>query len=104
VARKRTDICEYAYCYRITYPNGKVYIGADYSDHADLMGYSYLGSMSKKGKAVLRDDMQGAKSITIQREIIWEGRGLTVSEVISKGRELIAAHDSRNPDKGYNLN
>lgn len=83
MARKRNDVCDYAYCYRVTYPNGKVYIGADYSDHADLMGYSYLGSMSKKGKAILCGDMQGAKSTTIQRDIIWEGQDVMVSEVIS---------------------
>ena len=82
--------------YRITYPNGKIYIGKDETN--DII---YFGSPS--GELIAKDfTWEQRQSFLVTRDILWESDKATRSEVNIKESELITLHQSNNPDIGYN--
>jgi hypothetical protein len=82
--------------YKITYPNGKIYIGKDLTDT-----FRYFGSPNSK---LLESDFsdEQKKDFTIRREILWQSNDATDSEVYKKEVELILKYQSNNPKIGYN--
>lgn len=54
--------------YKITYPNGKIYIGSDLTDSAN-----YFGSASSE---LIRKDFtrEELRDFTIRKEILWESQ------------------------------
>ena len=82
--------------YKITYPNGKIYIGKDLTNTI-----TYFGSPDSK---LLESDFndEQRKDFTIRREIIWQSDSGTDSEVNKKEVELILKYKSNNPQIGYN--
>lgn len=82
--------------YKITYPNGKIYIGKD------LTGtFRYFGSPNSK---LLEQDFtdEEKKDFTIRREILWQSKNSTDEEVNKKEVEFITKFQSNNPEIGYN--
>jgi hypothetical protein len=82
--------------YKITYPNGKIYIGKD------LTGtFRYFGSPNSK---LIEEDFSNEekKDFTIRREILRQSNEATKREVNKKEVELILKHKSNNPEVGYN--
>ena len=69
--------------YKITYPNGKIYVGQDRTD-----SINYFGSASSK---LIAQDFtpEQRRDFTIRREILWEV-------------EFILALRSNDPAIGYN--
>jgi hypothetical protein len=82
--------------YKITYPNGKIYIGQDVTD-----SINYFGSASS---ALIAADFTRAerRDFTIRKEIIWESETATDAEVSLKEIELIRTFKSNDPQAGYN--
>jgi hypothetical protein len=82
--------------YKITYPNGKIYIGQD-----RVASMRYFGSPSRKA---LAEDftLEDYRDFTVRREIIWESETATREEVNAKEVELIRKFRSNNPAIGYN--
>jgi hypothetical protein len=82
--------------YKITYPNGKIYIGKDLTNT-----FRYFGSPNSK---LLEADFtdEEKKDFTIRREIIWQSEDATDREVNKKEVELILKYQSNNPKIGYN--
>ena len=82
--------------YKITYPNGKIYIGKDLTDSAN-----YFGSAKH---SLIADDFprEQRKDFTIRREIVWESETATDTEVNQKEIEFIHALRSNDPAIGYN--
>ena len=82
--------------YKITYPNGKIYIGQDLTD--TLL---YFGSASRK--LVAQDfDVEQQRDSTVRKQIIWESDTASKEEVTAKEVELIRKFESNNPAVGYN--
>ena len=84
------------YVYKITYPNGKIYIGKD------LIGeINYFGSANTKliEKDFSKEDW---KDFTIRKQILWASDDASDAEVSKKEMELIKKYQSNNPDRGYN--
>ena len=82
--------------YKISYPNGKIYIGKD------LTGtFSYFGSPNSM---LLEQDFSDdeKKSFTIRREILWQSPNATDEEVNKKEVEYIRKCKSNDPKIGYN--
>jgi hypothetical protein len=86
--------------YKITYPNGKIYVGKDLTDDIN-----YYGSPSRE---LLEKDfpIELRKIFSITKEILWEiiepSKGN--SEIVNqKEIEYILLYESNNPKKGYNL-
>jgi hypothetical protein len=84
--------------YKITYPNGKIYIGQDTTD--SLM--TYFGSGDSH---YINSDptLKELKDFTIRKEIIWESETATPQELKQKEDDFIEGHGANDPDKGYNL-
>jgi hypothetical protein len=82
--------------YKITYPNGKIYIGKDLTNT-----FRYFGSPNSK---LLESDFtdEEKKDFTIRREIIWQSNDAADKEVNKKEIELILKYKSNNPKIGYN--
>jgi hypothetical protein len=82
--------------YKITYPNGKIYIGQDVTD-----SINYFGSASSK---LIAPDFSSEqrRDFTIRKEILWESETASNSEVTAKEYELIRMCHSNDPAIGYN--
>ena len=82
--------------YKITYPNGKIYIGQDRTN-----SINYFGSASSLliGKDFTPEQR---RSFTITREILWESETASPSEVSQKEVEFIELSRSNDPAIGYN--
>jgi hypothetical protein len=82
--------------YRITYPNGKIYVGMDLT--GTLL---YFGSVNRK--LVEADhSAEQRRDFTIRKEILWESETATDSEVRQREVELIRELRSNDPAIGYN--
>jgi hypothetical protein len=82
--------------YKITYPNGKIYIGKDLTD-----SINYFGSASD---VLIAQDFtrEQRRNFTINKEILWESDTATDQEVNKKEVEMILSHRSNDPTVGYN--
>jgi hypothetical protein len=82
--------------YKITYPNGKIYIGKDLTDSVNYFG-------SAASKLIERDfTREQRREFTVRRDILWESESASDSEVNQKEVELIRLHKSNEPAVGYN--
>jgi len=82
--------------YKLTFPNGKIYIGQAATD--DIM---YFGSPDPK--FIEKDFTRKQKrDFTIRRETLWESRTATQADVNRKEREKILEYKANNPTIGYN--
>lgn len=83
--------------YKITYPNGKIYIGKDLTNTLNYFG-------SANGALIAADfTEEEMKDFTIRKEIIWESFTDDIKEVNRVEVELIRKHNSNNPKIGYNM-
>jgi hypothetical protein len=89
------------YVYKITYPNGKIYIGMDISKNANLNRWTYFGSLSEAGKRRLCIDLADYDTITVTKEILFTSP--IKEDVKMKESELIAACGATDSRIGYNL-
>jgi hypothetical protein len=82
--------------YKITYPNGKIYIGQDVTN-----SINYFGSASS---ALIAADFtwEQRQIFTITREILWSSETATRAEVTLREVDLIRQYGSNNPAIGYN--
>lgn len=82
--------------YKITYPNGKIYIGQDRTDDINYFG-------SANSELIAKDfTRQQRKDFTIRKQILWESETASDSEVTQKEIEFIIAFKSNDLDIGYN--
>lgn len=83
--------------YKITYPNGKIYVGSDLTDSR----LTYFGSPSKE---LLRRDFDRAElqDFTIRKQILWQSETATDSETRRRENALIVEHGANDPEHGYN--
>jgi hypothetical protein len=82
--------------YKITYPNGKIYIGQDITD-----SINYFGSADSRliAKDFTRDQ---SRDFVIRKEILWESETASDHEVNQREIEFIRSLGSNIPDIGYN--
>lgn len=80
--------------YKITYPNGKIYIGKDLTDTLNYFG-------SADSKLIEKDfTREQRKDFTIRKEILFESE--EENEINKKESELIRQYKSNDPVIGYN--
>ena len=83
--------------YRITYPNGKIYIGQDITDSVGYFGSPNARLLAADFTPEMRRDC------TIRKETLWESEIATKAEVIRMENEFIEKLRSNDPAIGYNL-
>jgi len=82
--------------YKITYPNGKIYIGKDLTNDINYFGSACSNLIAADFTEIERKDF------TIRKEILWETDDCCDSEVNQKEIELILLFKSNDPVIGYN--
>lgn len=82
--------------YKITYPNGKIYIGKDLTNNIN-----YFGSANQ---LLIAADFTPEQRLdfTIRREILWASETATDTEVNQKEVEYIRQLKANDPAVGYN--
>ena len=82
--------------YKITYPNGKIYVGKDLTDTI-----TYFGSADSR---LIAADFtrEQRRDYTVRRQILWESETATDAEVAAKEIAFITALRSNHLDIGYN--
>ena len=83
--------------YKITYPNGKIYVGQDRTD-----SINYFVSAAHHLIAADFPTREQRRDFTIRREILWESDTATSEELSRKELELILQLRSNDPSIGYN--
>lgn len=82
--------------YRITYPNGKIYVGQDRTN-----SINYFGSASDE--LIARDfTWEQRQTFTVTREILWSSDSATRAEVNQVELAMIRQYRSNDPAVGYN--
>ena len=82
--------------YKITYPNGKIYIGKDLTDSINYFG-------SADSRLIERDfSREQRRDFIIRKEILWESETASDNEVNAREVDFIKALRSNDPDIGYN--
>lgn len=82
--------------YKITYPNGKIYIGKDLTDSINYFG-------SANNDLIEKDfSREQKRNFVIRKEIIHESETMTDSEISKIEADLIRKHRSNDPKIGYN--
>jgi hypothetical protein len=81
---------------KITYPNGKIYVGQDRTDSINYFG-------SANSDLIARDfSREQRRSFAVAREVLWESETATQAEVTQKEVEFINFLKSNDPSIGYN--
>ncbi len=83
--------------YKITFPNGKIYIGKDVGSGGHTIRYFGTWNYEKVEDDFTKDELA---DFTIRREILFES-----SDKLEIGRlemQLIIEHGANDPDRGYN--
>ena len=85
-----------AVVYKVTYPNGKIYVGQDRTGNAN-----YFGSA---GSSIIASDFspEELRDFTIRKEILWASETASRREISEKELELILRFEANNPAIGYN--
>ena len=82
--------------YKITYPNGKIYVGQDRTD-----SIAYFGSPDSD--LIAKDfTREQSRRFSVTKEILWESETATQAEVNQKEIEFIDSLRSNDPSVGYN--
>lgn len=82
--------------YKVTYPNGKIYVGVDVTDTLN-----YFGSADRR--AIESDfTREQRRDFVIRKQILWESETATEREARAKETEFIVALRSNDPAIGYN--
>ncbi len=82
--------------YKITYPNGKIYVGKDLTDSINYFG-------SADNELIARDfTREDRRDFSIRKEILWESESASDSEVNQKEVKFIRLYRSNDQRIGYN--
>ena len=84
--------------YKITYPNGKIYIGKDSTGD----NLRYFGSPDRE---YLEKDFcwEDQLKINIIKEILFYSENISETDLCNKESEIIVQYGSNIPEKGYNI-
>lgn len=83
--------------YKITYPNGKIYVGLDLTGSV-----TYFGSPSAKAR--IEADLGDRRlDYTARKQILWESETATDADMRAMEYALIRENRSNDPAIGYNI-
>lgn len=82
--------------YKITYPNGKIYVGKDETNNINYFG-------SANGALIAADfSPEQRRSFSVVREILWESSATSRVEINAVESRMILDLKSNDPEIGYN--
>lgn len=103
--KRRDSVVPWACVFKLTLPNGKIYVGSDTANTAQQDFFKYFGSPLKAKTDMLSDlgeYLAGAKAYWLKKEILHCQRDITVREILKIEQHFILTLKARDPDIGYN--
>lgn len=82
--------------YKITYPNGKIYVGKDVTDNINYFGSADANLIAADFTREQRRDF------TVRKETLWESETASDEETSAMEVALIRALKANDPALGYN--
>ena len=90
---------------KITFPNGKIYVGSDTARTARLDFFKYFGSPMKT-KAEMLDELgeylDGEQAYVLKKEILHSEDDVRVGDILKSEQRFIKALHAKDPEIGYN--
>jgi hypothetical protein len=83
--------------YKVTWPNGKIYVGSDLTD-----SIAYFGTPAKYLIETDFPTRESRRNIIVRREILWESDVASDAEVRLEEKRLIVSLRANDPAVGYN--
>ena len=97
MANGDTPVMRRKQVYKITYPNGKIYVGMD------LIG-TLINVGSPSARERIAADLDAHRlDLTLRKEILWESETATDGEVRAMEERMIRETGANNPAIGYNI-
>jgi hypothetical protein len=84
--------------FKITYPNGKIYVGKDSTGD----NLRYFGSPNRE---YLEKDFspEQQRDITLRKELLFSGEHISEAELLKKEAAFIVQTGANDPERGYNI-
>jgi hypothetical protein len=91
--------------FKITFPNGKIYVGSDTALTAKMDYFKYFGSPQKAKPEMLADlgdFLANDKAYTLKKELLYSSENVAIGEILKIEHGFIKSLDAKNPSIGYN--
>lgn len=102
---KSNSIIPWGCVFKVTFPNGKIYIGSDTALNAKIDFFKYFGS-PKKGKNDMYNDLKEYIDqkipYKVQKEILYAAENLKIGDILKAEQYYIKYFNSKDPCIGYN--
>jgi hypothetical protein len=101
----KNSVIPWGCVFKITFPNGKIYVGSDTASTARLDFFKYFGSPLKARKEMLaemNEYLTGAAAYVLRKEILHSKADVTVGEILQIEQQFIRNLNAKDPSIGYN--
>ncbi|QTR54908.1 hypothetical protein [Thiothrix unzii] len=91
--------------FKITFPNGKIYVGSDTASTARLDFFKYFGSPRKAKTDMLHElgaYLTTGDAYVLQKEILYAQENVKVGDILRVEQQYIKALNAKDPSIGYN--
>ena len=102
---KKDSIIPWGCVFKITFPNGKIYIGSDTARTARLDFFKYFGSPLKAKTEMLSElgeYLDGELAYVLKKEILHSEKDVRVGDILSIEQKFISSLHAKDPEVGYN--
>lgn len=101
----RESVIAWGCVFKITFPNGKIYVGSDTARTARLDFFKYFGSPLKAKTEMLEElgeYLEGQHAYVLKKEILHSEEEVCVGDILRIEQEFIKSLHAKNPEVGYN--
>lgn len=91
--------------FKITFPNGKIYIGSDTASTAKLDFFKYFGSPKKAKEEMLSDlgeHISRRETYILKKDILFSAENCRAGDIIKIEHQFIKNLKAKDPSIGYN--
>ena len=103
--KKRDSIIPWGCVFKITFPNGKIYVGSDTASTARLDYFKYFGSPQKAKSKMLNEMgeyLDGTRTYSLKKEILHAEENVRVGDILQIEQKFIKVLNAKDPRVGYN--
>ncbi len=101
----KESIIRWGCVFKITFPNGKIYVGSDTAKIAKIDYFKYFGSpvKAKNEMAIeMGEYLEGKKAYVLKKEILYSQENVKVGGVLQIEQQNLKALNAKDPSIGYN--
>lgn len=91
--------------FKVTFPNGKIYVGSDTAKTARMDFFKYFGSPAKAKPEMLADlenYLLNSEPYSVKKEILFAQENVKVGDVLKIEQKYIRELSAKDPAIGYN--